>query len=274
MKIAIIGGPLLHPIWGLKAETADIQTPFGFPSDKLYKIKLRNHEIITLLRHGKNHQFSPTDVPYLANVFALATCHPDFVIQINACGSLNKNYNLGDIFLFNQIIDFTKKRPHTFGDKLFEKVVHIDFNQPVSMQLHSQATTILRSHNIAHQSNGTLLVEEGPQFSTTAESKMYRLLGADAINQTACPELYLFRELGLPTISMSLIVNKIMGNSSIDINNIVDNLFNLRNVIPNAVKLFIENIPEDFIVEKPKVAFFDISKLFMKKTVGNDLELA
>lgn len=264
MRIGVIGGPFYWDIWEIQAKMLMCKTPYGEPSDPIFHGKINDHDVFTLLRHGSQNQFSPNEIPYLANIYSLGLQKPDFVIQTSACGSLIDEMDTGDIFIFDQIIDYTKQRPTTFGKPLLEKVHHLNLGHPVSNVLCEYVHDLFSKQSINHRFRGTMLTEEGPRFSTKAESNMYRLLGADAINQTSCPELYLLRELGIPVVSLSLVTNKVDAESQIDAAEISSNIANNKRVIPNAIKHIIESITDDIVIDKPNISAFDTSKFDLR----------
>ncbi len=263
MKIGIIGGPFFWKLWGIEADKIEVTTPYGEPADYLFKGNVGKHEVVSLLRHGNGNTFAPPEVPYLANVYAMGTFKPDFVIHSSACGALTERLSSGaggDIFLFDQLIDFTKFRPNTFGSPVFDTVHHLDFSSPVSPELIDYAHKVFLENKIGHHFKGTMLTEEGARFSTAAESKMYRIMGADAVNQTSCPEVYLLRELGIPVLAISLITNSIGSDFVIDSDEITGSIKKFSQVIPSAVRLLIEKLPQDLELRKPKVGSYDITK--------------
>lgn len=260
MKIAIIGGPFYWKLWGIEPEKIQIETPYGKPADFLFKGAVGQHEAITLLRHGAQNEFSLSEMPYLANVFAIGTFKPDFVIHVTLCGAFKKTGKVGDLFLFDQLIDWTKSRPYTFGKPLFDKVHHFNFGSPISSELLTFAHQILTKKKIKHHFKGTMLTEEGPRFCTAAEAKMFRILGADALNMTSCPEIYLLRELGLPVLAISLITNIVKKDSCIESEEITANVANFRMVIPSTIKLLIEHLPKNIELTNPKVSMYNIKK--------------
>lgn len=265
MKIGIIGGPFFWDIWDVSAKQIDTKTPYGSPSDSLFYGRINDHEVYTLLRHGSRNQYCPNTISYLANIYSLGLQNLDLAIQITACGSLLNDMDSGDIFLFDQIIDYTKNRPVTFGEPLFDKVHHLNFGAPISTELIKHAHETFKQNKINHTYTGTMLTEEGPRFSTAAETNMYKILGAQAINQTSCPELYLFRELGIPVVAMSLVTNKVDKDSHIEADEISKNIVDNNRVIPNAVKIFIEALSENQVITKPSVTAYDVSKFDLRK---------
>src|SRR5579862_1612062 len=179
MKIGIIGGPYFWKLWGITPKDIRIITPYGEAADLVFQENVGKHDIVTLLRHGRKNNYNPTEIPYLANVYALGSLKPDFVIHITLCGGLMDYHKEGDIFLFDQLIDYTKSRPHSFGRTLLKKEHHINFGAPISYELFNLVHHLFLRHNISHHI-GTMLTEEGPRFSTAAETKMYKIWGAHA----------------------------------------------------------------------------------------------
>src|ERR1700677_791795 len=204
MKIGILGGACFWKTWGLPFEQIEVDTPYGKPSDFLCKGFIGNHEVYTLQRHGKKYEFSPENIPYQANTFALSAQKIDFVIEVTSSGSLRSTDKAGDIIIFDQLIDYTRKRPDSLFKPVITKYTNIDFAQPVSKSLSHFAHMLFLKHNIRHHFQGTLLTEDGPRFSTLSESKMYKIMGADFVNQTSCPSIYFLRELSIPVLGLTM----------------------------------------------------------------------
>ncbi|MBN1368996.1 MAG: S-methyl-5'-thioadenosine phosphorylase [Dehalococcoidaceae bacterium] len=192
-KLGVIGGTGLYHIEGLShVKTFEMKTPFGKPSDRITTGKLEDVTVAFLPRHGTGHRISPTELPSRANIYALKMLGVEYIIAINAVGSLKEDIHPGDMVIPNQYIDKTTQRRNTFfGEGL---VAHISFADPVCPSLsytlfESVGKTGARAHF-----GGTYIVMEGPAFSTRAESLLHRSWGADVIGMTALPEARLARE--------------------------------------------------------------------------------
>ena len=195
-KVGIIGGTGLYNLEGLKdVKEVNIDTPFGSPSSSIVVGNFEGVSVAFVPRHGSGHTISPTNIPVRANIFALKKLGVSKVIAVSAVGSLRENIAPLDLVIPNQIIDRTKMRASTFFDGSI--VAHVGFANPfcgsVSHDLYRSASKSgAKVHN-----GGTYVVIEGPQFSSLAESNLYRSWGADVIGMTALPEAKLAREAEL-----------------------------------------------------------------------------
>ena len=191
--IGVIGGSGLYEMEGLASvEFVDMDTPFGKPSDAIVLGSLEEVAVAFLPRHGRGHGFNPSNIPARANIFALKALGVQRIISISAVGSLREEFAPLDLVVPNQLIDRTRQRAGTFFDG--DMVVHIAFAEPfcaVTSQALCKAAQELRA---TVHSGGTMVVMEGPAFSTRAESFMYRAWGADLIGMTGLPEAKLARE--------------------------------------------------------------------------------
>ena len=170
----------------------DIDTPFGKPSAPIRVGDLGGNTIAFLPRHGRGHRYSPSCVPYAANIFALKKLGVTTVISGTAVGSLREEICPGHLILVDQFIDKTFRRKNTFFDKL--GAVHTEFAQPCCQRLRERIMTAAESIEAVTHADGTYVCMEGPQFSTRAESLMHRSWGGDLIGMTAMPEAKLARE--------------------------------------------------------------------------------
>jgi len=192
-KIGVIGGSGLYNMEGLsEIEEVKLTTPFGEPSDAIITGNMEGIRVAFLPRHGKGHQISPSNLPAKANIYALKSLGVERIISVNAVGSLKEEIQPMDILIPDQLIDQTKERDSTFFNSGI--VGHISFAEPfcsVLSQILFEAAT--KTGAKVHR-GGTYLVIEGPQFSSKAESQLYRSWGADVIGMTALPEAKLARE--------------------------------------------------------------------------------
>ncbi|MBI2459159.1 MAG: S-methyl-5'-thioadenosine phosphorylase [Parcubacteria group bacterium] len=202
IKIAIIGGSGLDDPGILKnAVELKVATPFGAPASPLICGQIQGVEVVVLARHGKGHTIMPTKVPYRANIWALKQAGCTHIIATTACGSLQEKIKPRDLIFLDQFIDFTKQRNLTFFE---DKVVHTAMAEPFCPRLRQVLITAAQSLRLAHQAIGTMLTIEGPRFSTRAESRYFKNLGADVINMSTVPEVILARELGLCYASVAM----------------------------------------------------------------------
>lgn len=192
-EIGIIGGSGLYEMAGLTGiNEVDITTPFGKPSDLIVTGLLRGHRVAFLPRHGRGHRLSPTEVPYRANIFALKVLGVERILSISAVGSLKEEIRPLDMVIPDQLIDRTRSRASTFFGN--GGVVHVGFADPFCPQLSGLLFTEAQKESVPTHRGGTYVAMEGPQFSTRAESNLYRSWGAAVIGMTALPEAKLARE--------------------------------------------------------------------------------
>lgn len=191
--IGIIGGSGLYDIDGL-SDTAwkAVKTPYGPPSDELLTGKFQGQEVVFLPRHGRGHKLSPSDLNYRANIYALKSLGVTEILSLSACGSFKEDLAPGTFVLVDQFIDRTFAREKSFFGEGF--VAHVSIAHPTCGRLGDDLDTAVKSLRIPYQKGGTYLAMEGPQFSTLAESNLYRAWGCDVIGMTNMPEAKLARE--------------------------------------------------------------------------------
>jgi 5'-methylthioadenosine phosphorylase len=191
--VGVIGGSGLYQMEGLtKICEIEIKTPFGRPSEKFVRGILRGTEFVFLPRHGKGHRWLPTEINFRANIFAMKKLGVDRIISVSAVGSLREEIAPGDIVIPDQFIDRTTQRPSTFFGKGI--VAHVSLADPFCQDLTEKLVTAATSEEGKVHPRGTYLCMEGPQFSTRAESHLYRSWGADVIGMTNLQEAKLARE--------------------------------------------------------------------------------
>jgi 5'-methylthioadenosine phosphorylase len=201
--LAVIGGSGLYELRGLEdVEEVQIDTPFGPPSDRIVRGRLAGTTLLFLARHGRGHRIAPHCVNYRANVCALKTLGATHLLSVSAVGSMREEIAPGDFVVVDQFIDLTKKRTATFFDDGI--VAHVAFADPVCAELaRALAEAAERCGTRVHR-GGTYVCIEGPQFSTRAESRLYRSWGVSVIGMTAMPEAKLAREAELPYALLAL----------------------------------------------------------------------
>lgn len=206
-KIAVIGGSGIYEIDGLQnADWVQVETPWGDPSDQLLTGSLDGVEMVFLPRHGRGHVHAPSDVPYRANIDALKRLGCTDVISVSACGSFRDEMAPGDFVIVDQFIDRTFARPKSFFGS--GCVAHVSVAHPTCPRLGDACEEAAKDAGINVHRGGTYLAMEGPQFSTLAESKMYReSWGADVIGMTNMPEAKLAREAELCYASVAMITD-------------------------------------------------------------------
>lgn len=204
--LGVIGGSGLYDIEGLEnGRWESVETPWGAPSDALYRGRLHGIEVAFLPRHGRGHRVSPTNINYRANIDALKRMGCTDVLSLSACGSLKETLAPGAFVIVDQYIDRTFAREKSFfGEGV---VAHVSMAHPVCPRLAGLATRAARAAGAETHDCGTYLVMEGPQFSSLAESKLYRSWGCDVIGMTNMPEAKLAREAELPYASIAMVTD-------------------------------------------------------------------
>lgn len=240
--IGVIGGSGVYQIDSLEnAEWHSVKTPWGTPSDDILIGTLSGVKIAFLPRHGRGHVHTPTTVPYRANIDALKRIGVTDVISVSACGSFREDMAPGHFVLVDQFIDRTVNREKTFFDA--GCVAHVSIAHPTCDRLRAACFTAAQSAGIPVHNGGCYLAMEGPQFSSLAESKMYReSWGADVIGMTNMPEAKLAREAELCYMTVAMVTDYDSwhpDHGEVDINAL---LATLGANVANAAKL-IENLP-------------------------------
>ncbi|MBU0963397.1 MAG: S-methyl-5'-thioadenosine phosphorylase, partial [Nanoarchaeota archaeon] len=204
-KIGIIGGSGLDdPKLLENFEEKEVETPYGKPSSTLTFGKLNGVDVVILARHGKKHEIPPTQVNYRANIYALKQEGCTHIITTTACGSLKEEIERGDLVILDQFIDFTRHRKITFHESFNEGPKHTPMAEPFDNKLRDVLINTGKELGFKIHDKGTVITIEGPRFSTKAESKMFRLLGADVINMSIAPEAILANELQIPYASIAM----------------------------------------------------------------------
>ena len=204
---AVIGGSGLYELEGMTdVQEIEVNTPFGKPSDAIVVGELEGIRVAFLPRHGRGHVISPTELPSRANIYALKSIGVRRIIASSACGSLREDYAPRQIVIPDQLYDRTRHRaPHTFFEGSI--VAHIGFADPFCPALRQVLLDGARGAGATVHDGGTMVIIEGPQFSTRAESATYRQLGFDTIGMTALPEAKLAREAEICYASMNLVTD-------------------------------------------------------------------
>lgn len=205
-RFGIIGGSGLYDIPGLKdASWTQVDSPWGAPSDAVLTGTLNGVPLAFLPRHGRGHVHSPTTVPYRANIDAMKRLGVTHLVSISACGSFREEMAPGDFVIVDQFIDRTFAREKSFFGT--GCVAHVSVAHPVCPDLSAACVSAARAAGIRVHDGGTYLAMEGPQFSTRAESLMYRSWGCDVIGMTNMPEAKLAREAELHYASVAMITD-------------------------------------------------------------------
>ena len=194
--LAVMGGSGVYELEEtLAGEMVTQDTPFGSPSGPVYTAKIGETDVLFLARHGAGHVYSPTTVPYRANVFALKQLGATHLLSLSAVGSLREELSPRALIVPDQVIDRTVSRERTFFDSGI--VAHVGIADPFCSEFSKAVAQAADGSHRRVQRGGTYVCIEGPQFSTRAESNLYRSWGASIIGMTAMPEARLAREAGL-----------------------------------------------------------------------------
>jgi len=251
-RIGIIGGSGLYKMDALQnVREVEIQTPFGSPSDALIVGTLDNTSVAFLARHGRNHRFLPSEIPFRANIYAMKQLGVEYLISASAVGSLKAEAKPLDMVIPDQFIDRTKNRISTFfGDGI---AAHITFADPICHNLAevlASAIAALDLPDVNFHRGGTYVCMEGPAFSTKAESHMYRSWDATVIGMTNIPEAKLAREAEIAYATLALVTDYDCWHpehDSVTVDMIVANLqhnaVNAQKVIQETVKRLSANPP-------------------------------
>jgi 5'-methylthioadenosine phosphorylase len=273
-KLGIIGGSGLYKMEGFeKAKWKKINTPWGKPSDEILIASIGREEICFVPRHSRGHKINPTNINFRANIDAMKQLGVTDVISVSAVGSLKENLEPGKFVIVDQFIDRTFSRIKTFFDE--EIVAHVSMAKPTSPGLSNCCEAVLKKLKIEYQKGGTYIVMEGPQFSTLAESNLYRSWNADVIGMTNMPEAKLAREAEMRYCTVAMVTDYDCwhpDHEEVDVSMVIKTLqknsSNAQNMIIEVIKTF-----KDYSVDKDPanncldVAIITDHKLRTKKTL-------
>jgi 5'-methylthioadenosine phosphorylase len=250
--LAIIGGSGLYDLTCFQnINSYEISTPWGMPSDKIYELNYETTKFFFLPRHGSSHTISPSRVNYRANIDALKQLNVTDVLSISAVGSLNQNINPGVFVIIDQYIDQTKIRHSSFFDDGI--VAHVSMAYPTDDDLMRIAEASLISSNITFKKGGTYLCMEGPQFSSLAESKLYKSWDCDVIGMTNMPEAKLCREADIRYVSIGMVTDYDCWNknySKVAVDNVLEILKSNTEKSKEMIKMFISHYSNQRIDNK------------------------
>jgi 5'-methylthioadenosine phosphorylase len=201
--IGVIGGSGFYKFLD-GAEEIKVDTPFGEPSDSVALGEVAGRRVAFLPRHGRDHRFPPHRIPYRANIWALRSLGVRQVIAPTAVGSLTPAYPAGTLVVPDQMVDRTRGRPQTFFD---DAAIHLSFADPYCPAGRARAIDVAREFGWAAETSGTLVVIEGPRFSTRAESQWFAAQGWTLVGMTGHPEAVLARELALCYVPLALVTD-------------------------------------------------------------------
>jgi len=204
--LGIIGGSGLYQLEGLRNTRWErVRSPFGWPSDALLFGELEGQPLVFLPRHGRGHRIPPTEINYRANIDVLKRAGVTDVISLSAVGSLREDLPPGTFVIVDQFIDRTIAREKSFFGRGL--VAHVSMAQPVCARLGETLAATAEAIGLVHRRGGTYLVMEGPQFSTLAESRLYRQWGCDVVGMTNMPEAKLAREAELCYATVAMVTD-------------------------------------------------------------------
>jgi len=205
-EIGIIGGSGLYdPEIVRNAKEFKVYTPYGRPSDNIIVGEVEGRKVAFLPRHGRGHRIPPHRINYRANIWALKSIGVRWVIAVSAVGSLREDYRPGDIVFPDQFIDMTKNREYTFFDG--PVVAHVSMADPFCPTLRKLLAEAADEAGIRYHGGGTYVCIEGPRFSTRAESRLWRMFGADIIGMTLVPEVVLAREAQMHYATIAMVTD-------------------------------------------------------------------
>ena len=273
-KLGIIGGSGLYKMEGFeKTKWKKIQTAWGSPSDEILIAKMGNEEICFIPRHARGHKINPSNINFRANIDALKQLSVTDIVSVSAVGSLKEDLEPGKFVIVDQFIDRTFARKKTFFDE--EIVAHVSMAKPISPSLSDCCEAALNKLKIKNKKGGTYVVMEGPQFSTLAESNLYRSWGADVIGMTNMPEAKLAREAEIRYCTVAMVTDYDCwhpDHEEVDVSMVIQTLMknasNAQNMIKEVIKTFkyfpIDNDPANDCLD---VAIITDPKLRTKKTI-------
>ena len=203
--LGIIGGSGLYGLDLEDAEWVTVDSPWGEPSDQFLVGHYDGLQVVFLPRHGRGHRISPSDINYRANIDAMKRLGVTDLVSLSACGSFREELSPGTFVLVDQFIDRTRARPASFFGK--GCVAHVSMAHPVSPILVDHIEAACKAEGLRHHRGGTYLAMEGPQFSTLAESHLYRAWGCDVIGMTNMPEAKLAREAEIKYATVAMVTD-------------------------------------------------------------------
>ena len=260
-KLAIIGGSGLYDIDEFKErEFLKLETPWGKPSDEILKTKYNDKEIFFLPRHGRGHAISPSNINFRANIDALKQLGVTDIVSVSAVGSLKEDLPPGKFVIVDQFIDRTFARSKSFFDD--EIVAHVSMAHPTSNGLMNSCEEAIKQENIEYQRGGTYIVMEGPQFSTLAESNLYRSWNADVIGMTNMPEAKLAREAEIRYASVSMVTDFDCwhpDHENVDVQQVIKVLLGNAEKAKKMIKSIIDNFESHIDPKDPANNCLDVA---------------
>ena len=277
IKIGVIGGSGLYQMSDLtEIEEVNVSTPFGEPSAPYTIGNLEGKKIAFLSRHGKGHSIAPSEINYRANIYGLKKLGAEWIIAVSAVGSMRKHIKPLDIVIPDQFFDNTKRRISTFFGN--GAVGHVGFAHPVCPNLAVVLERSSRETGVTTHKNGTYICIEGPQFSTKAESNIFRGWGVDIIGMTNLPEAKLAREAEICYSTLALVTDYDCWHETADIVTIEEVISNLMKNLKNAKQILrkaVHALPIDRNCECAKALANGVitQREFIPEKTFQDLEL-
>lgn len=244
--VGVIGGSGLYNIEGLEdVESVAVETPWGSPSDELIVANLGETKMVFLPRHGRGHKIMPTDINFRANIYAMKKMGVDWIVSVSAVGSMKEHIAPGQVVIPSQFYDHTKTRASTFfGNGI---VAHVSMADPVCNLLSNELYDVCIKLGVTVHKGGTYLCMEGPQFSSRAESHIYRSWGIDVIGMTNATEAKLAREAEICYASLSMATDYDCwheGHNDVTVEELIETLNNnvdlAKGIIKNVVPIISE----------------------------------
>ena len=259
--LGIIGGSGLYNIEGLEnIKWKKVSTSWGDPSDRILSATLNKKEVYFIPRHKRGHRISPSNINFRANIDSLKQVGITDIVSISAVGSLKEDLPPGKFVIVDQFIDQTFARNKTFFDD--EIVAHVSMAHPTSIGLMNACEEAIKKENIEYQRGGTYVVMEGPQFSTLAESNLYRSWRADVIGMTNMPEAKLAREAEIRYASVSMVTDYDCwhpDHENVDVQQVVKVLLGNAAKAKNMIKNLIENFENHIDPKDPTNNCLDVA---------------
>ena len=260
-KLAIIGGSGLYDVEEFKnRELIKLNTPWGKPSDDILKTTYNEKETYFLPRHGRGHFISPSQINFRANIDALKQLGVTDIVSVSAVGSLKEDLPPGKFVVVDQFIDRTFSRNKTFFDD--EIVAHVSMAYPTSNGLMNACEEAIKKENIEYQRGGTYIAMEGPQFSTLAESNLYRSWNVDVIGMTNMPEAKLAREAEIRYASVSMVTDFDcwhLDHESVDVQQVIKVLLANAEKAKGMIKNIVDNFESHIDPKDPTINCLDVA---------------
>jgi 5'-methylthioadenosine phosphorylase len=274
--VGVIGGSGLYEMEGLEEiQTVSLKTPFGDPSDSFIVGRLEGVKVVFLPRHGKGHRIQPSSLNFKANIYGMKILGAQWIIGVSAVGSMKESIHPGDMVIPNQFIDQTKGRPSTFFDDGI--VGHISFADPVCSVLSKILSEAGKEVGATVHQDGTYICIEGPQFSTRAESRLYRTWGVDIIGMTNLPEAKLAREAEICYATIAFATDYDCWHEEagdVSIGEVLRILAQSTKTAKNAIRHAIRHLPEkrECLCAKALKYALITGKKFLSEKTKKDLE--